>query len=165
VKAKKTSFIKKLFLAIIFLIIAFFILSLIIPPPSTPKIDSTISTARDISGQWAGIVSFTERVPQCSYSGNFRLNLQQNGNNAQGGFDVTVNEVKSGTGCLRVGTNLGFLVGGTVSSSAINLKIANTDNLDGSFTTDQMTLRWGQCQDCSSGPALRFTGPMFLTRV
>ena len=130
-----------------------------------PEITSTVSSARDIDGDWVGSVTFTERSPNCVYRGDFELALQQNGNNVQGGFTVTVKSIeKQGPNCLRTGTSLRYGVGGTVSSSSISLLISNTDKLKGSFTTDQLTLRWEQCDACSSGPAIKFTGPMFLAR-
>lgn len=128
-------------------------------------IDKTITTARDITGGWTGIVSFSERVPQCSYSSDFNMNLLQTGNNVRGNFNVIIKKIQSGTDCLNIGTQLGFPVSGTVSSSAINLEISNTDKLLGSLTTDQMTLRWEICDNCNAGPAIKFNGPLFLTRV
>ena len=128
-------------------------------------ITTTTNPARDLTGNWDGIVTFTERVPNCVYSADYTMNLAQNGNNVVGGFNVVIREVKSGTvNCLRTGTQLGFPVAGSISSSAINMLISGTDKLKGSFTTDQMTLRWELCDACASGPAIKFTGPMFLTR-
>jgi len=127
---------------------------------------SSISGARDLNGQWAGTVSFTERVPNCAYRGALVLNLGQNGNNLNGGFTLSIDEiVTQGPNCLRVGTVLPpSAVSGTASSSSINLLISNTDKLKGSFTTDAMTLRWEICDNCQAGPAIKFVGPMQLRR-
>jgi len=131
----------------------------------SPVLDPVLSSARDLSGRWTGIVTFTERVPQCSYSADFDMNLVQNGDALNGGFNVVIREIKSGSDCLNPGTQLGFPVAGSASASAINMLISGTDKLLGSLTTDQMTLRWELCDACDSGPAIKFVGPMFLTRA
>ena len=124
---------------------------------------STITPARDLTGQWNGIVSFTERSPKCSYQGDMILNLRQQGDNINGNFNIVVTKAE-GNDCVRIGSQFGYLVSGTVSSSAISLLVADTDVLLGSFTTDIMTLRWESCQDCSSGPAIKILGPVSLLR-
>ena len=129
-------------------------------------IDSTISGARDLGGQWVGhTVAFTDRIQDCGYLGDVTLNLAQNGNNLNGNIILTVRSVTQGNNCLRVGTQFpAFFVAGTVSASAINLKVANTDDLKGSFTTDLMTLRWEKCKSCDSGPAMVLVGPAQLRK-
>ena len=47
--------------------------------PDKPKITSTISPARDITGQWEGRVTFTDRIFSCVYKGDMILNIGQNG--------------------------------------------------------------------------------------
>lgn len=134
------------------------------PVVKKPTITPGLSGARDLSGTWIGNPIFTERSPVCSYGSDMVLNLQQNGNNVNGNFNVVVKSAK-GTGCLRVGTAIpGYPVAGTLTSSAIDMKISGVDTLKGSFTTDTMTLRWEQCKNCDSGPAIKFVGSIQLKR-
>ena len=147
----------------------------LVPPPDQdeddqdvrdrPDITTTITPARDTSGVWSTLeVAFTDRIQDCAYKGDMTLNLNQAGNNVVGGYTVTVTEAE-GNNCVRIGTVFPpFGVAGTVSASAINMKIANTDDLKGSFTADTMTLRQDKCEECGAGPAIVFAGPIILRR-
>ena len=150
-----------------FLIIALFLVAVTLSGcfQQRPEIDSTLSPARDVSGAWSTLeVAFTDRILDCSYRGDMTLNLQQNGNNVVGGYTVTVTEAE-GNNCVRIGSQFQYAVAGTVSSSAIDMKIAGTDDLKGSFTTDTMTLRQEKCEECGAGPAIVFAGPVILRKA
>lgn len=126
---------------------------------------SQLSSAREITGTWNGKASFTDRALDCSYQGDMVLNLNQNGNNVNGNFVLTVTQASQGDNCLRVGTVFpAFFVAGTIESSSIDMLIANTDDLVGSFTADTMALRSTKCKDCDSGPALILQGPVNLLK-
>ena len=126
--------------------------------------DQTITSSRDLNGVWQGhSIAFTDRAFDCSYTGDMTLNLVHNGNNLQGNYNLIVRSAQ-GNNCVRIGSELGYVVSGTVSSSAIDLSVDNTDSLVGSFTTDLMTLRWQDCETCGSGPAVKLVGPAQLQR-
>jgi len=125
---------------------------------------TSLTPARDLTGTWTGTPVFTDRGNECAYEGTMELNLQQNQNHLAGSFNLTVTKTTGDPPCVRVGSSFHYLVDGTVSSSQIHLIIADTDYLNGSFTTDLMTLRWQQCTSCESGPAIKLIGMVSLMR-
>jgi hypothetical protein len=92
------------------------------------------------------------------------LVLEAEGTSVSGYFDLTVTETEGTSSCVKIGSTFRYLVEGTISSSRIDLLVAGTDTLTGSFTTDLMTLRWEQCQECDSGPAVMLIGMVSLMR-
>jgi hypothetical protein len=125
---------------------------------------TTLTPARDVTGQWSGAPVFTDRANECKYDGTMTLTLQQNGDVVTGYFDLTVTSSEGNPSCVMIGSSFRYLVEGTISSTQITLVIADTDRLLGSFTTDLMTLRWEQCADCDSGPAIKLIGMVSLVR-
>jgi hypothetical protein len=123
-----------------------------------------LNPARDLTGTWTGTPVFTDRANECAYEGTMELTLRQNQNHLTGSFNLTVTKTTGDPPCVRVGSLFSYLVDGTVSSSRIHLIIADTDYLNGSFTTDLMTLRWQQCTSCRSGPAIKLIGMVSLMR-
>ena len=158
----------KLF-AILFLISLLFISSCTSQnkTATSPKLTTTITPARDVTGRWTGSASFQENVEgaECLFQGTFVLNLQQQGNSVQGNFvftETAFHETKVPTTSLipQIGcsgpvdkTTRGS-VQGTVSSSAIDLSIGAEKVFAGSFTTDLMKLTLTAClvqndQECT----------------
>lgn len=90
---------------------------------------TTISPARDLTGNWAGSITFTNNCPNpsCRYIGrmtppSIAMTLTQNGNAVQGTVDINfanfeIQELVQGQGC---GTFAQLVQQGTVSQSAIN---------------------------------------------
>jgi len=120
--------------------------------------NSTISPARDLSGAWKGTASFQENVEgaQCTTTGTFTLNLQQEGNDVNGDFvlsHISINQKRlpgnyevPPIGCSGpVNNELGGQVDGTVSSSSITLNSGGYRQFSGSFTTDIMSLKLEKC--------------------
>ena len=126
--------------------------------------NTLLTPARDVTGKWTGTPVFSDRANECVYEGTMELTLQQHGNNVSGYYDLTVTKTQGNPSCVTVGSTFRFLVEGTVSSSQLHLLIAETDRLNGSFTTDLMTLRWEQCTVCESGPAIKLIGMVSLLR-
>jgi len=147
---------------VIIIVAAFFVFNFTFKPTQ-----DSLTVARDLSGQWNGKAVFTDKQLDCLYNGDMTINFVQNGNQLNGNFNLVVESSQPQNqfaNCINVGSNLGYLLGGTVSASAIDLFIANTDKLIGSFTTDIMTLRWEPCQGCVAGPPIKFQGPINLKR-
>jgi len=122
------------------------------------ELNTTISPAKDLTGTWKGTASFQENVEgaQCNITGNFRLVLQQNGNNLQGDFvfsHISINSKKlpgnyvvPPIGCSGpVGNTLSGQVDGTVSSSSLKLNMGGSKQFSGSFTGDIMSLKLERC--------------------
>ena len=126
--------------------------------------DTNLSPARDVTGTWSGIPVFTDRANDCRYDGTMEMTLQQEDSHVSGYFDLTVTKTDGDSSCVDIGSTFRYLVEGTISSSHIELLVADTDTLNGSFTTDLMTLRWEQCHDCDSGPAVKLIGMVPLMR-
>jgi hypothetical protein len=125
---------------------------------------ASLTPARDLTGRWTGTPVFTDRANECAYEGAMELTLMQNENHLTGFFNLTVTKTTGDPPCVRVGSSFHYLVDGTVSSTQIHLIVADTDSLNGSFTTDLMTLRWQQCTSCESGPAIKLVGIVQLMR-
>lgn len=116
-------------------------------------IDSTITPARDLSGQWSGTAQFQEDVEgaECYFAGNFELTLQQQNDQIQGYFiftETSFRQVKKPSnspippiGCSGPVDDItqNRLIG-TVSSSSLNF-----EEFSGSFTTDLLTLTPKTC--------------------
>ena len=129
-------------------------------PVQQPKLTTKISPAADLTGIWSGTALFKDNVgnPQCSYEGNFNLNIRQNGNNIQGTYQMTITKanklLNSGFSCVSLGQFPATVITGTLSSSRIEF----TDNFatfTGSFTSDLMNLDFESCpnQECADGTA------------
>ena len=97
--------------------------------PVAKPLTQTISPARDLTGNWAGSITFTNNCanPSCKYIGKMSppaltMNLQQNGNQVVGGVTVDfanfeIEELIPGQGC---GTFAQLVNQGAVSVSPIN---------------------------------------------
>ncbi len=125
---------------------------------------TNLTPARDVTGNWTGSPVFTDRAYECAYEGTMKLRLEQQDSNVTGYFDLTVVSTDGSPACVQIGSTFRYLVEGTISSSRIDLLVAGTDALVGSFTTDLMTLRWEQCQECDSGPAIKLVGMVSLRK-
>jgi len=126
--------------------------------------DTNFTPAREVTGKWLGSPVFTDRANECAYEGTMELILQQEGTYVSGYFDITVTKTEGAPSCVEIGSTFRYLLEGTISSSHIELLVAHTDTLTGSFTTDLMTLRWELCQECDSGPAVKLVGMVSLMR-
>lgn len=125
--------------------------------PENNTLNTTITPAKDLSGTWSGPASFQETVDgaRCTITGTFTLNLQQNGNDVSGDFDLsrisihqqTLPSSSSVPGFCAgpVNNELPGSVTGTVSSSSISLDQSGQPQFSGSFTTDIMSLTLKKC--------------------
>ena len=129
-----------------------------------PSSDSQLNPARNITGTWVGTPVFTDRINTCVYEGTMELTLEQYESYVSGYVDFLVTTNDGAPSCVAAGSSFRYLVNGTISSSHIYLLVAETDALNGSFTTDLMTLRWELCGECGSGPAVKAIGMVSLTR-
>ncbi len=64
-------------------------------PTSTPRLETTISPARDLTGTWRGGINMIEFSddPLCQWSGSITLNLAQNGNDIVGNALVALDTI------------------------------------------------------------------------
>ena len=125
-----------------------------------PELTTKITPAKDVTGRWSGNAFFKDNVanPQCSYEGVFNLDLQQNGNNLVGTYQMTIKKstqlLDTGLPCVQPGQFPMAQITGSVSTSRIEF----TDNFadfTGSFTSDLMSLDFESCpnQECADGSA------------
>lgn len=119
-----------------------------------PELTSTITPARDLSGDWVGIFSSQENTPDvdCLYTGTFELQLQQSGNNLEGRMVFTNIDVEQDykssipIPCgVPIGRSSSDPITGTVSSSAFSISRGGKKVMSGSFTTDNMMLVVDRC--------------------
>lgn len=120
--------------------------------------NSTISPAGDLTGTWRGTASFREDVEgaQCTTTGSFTLNLQQDGNDLAGdyvfsGISISQKRIAGNydvppVGCAGPADNeLSGQVSGTASSSSLTLDSGGLRQFSGSFTSDIMSLSLTRC--------------------
>lgn len=100
-----------------------------------PPLTTTITPARDITGNWQGSITFTNNCPNpsCRYKGrmtppSLTMTLAQTGNQATGAVTVNfanfeIEELISGQGC---GTFAQLVQQGAVSQSQINNGIVSS---------------------------------------
>jgi hypothetical protein len=111
-------------------------------PPPTPRLDTTITPARDLTGAWRGgvnMIDFSDE-PLCQWAGSITLNLVQNGNNIQGNANVNFDApvaLKPTARCGLAPIQINNVVG-SVSASAIRLEGGGAV-FTGSFTSDLMS--------------------------
>ena len=119
-----------------------------------PELTSTITPARDLSGEWVGSFSSQENTPDvdCLYTSAFGLILQQNGNNLEGrmifdGIEVEQNYKSSvPIPCgVPIDRSSSDPITGTVSSSSLSIYRGGKKVMSGSFTTDNMMLVVDRC--------------------
>ncbi len=111
-------------------------------PPPTPRLETTITPARDLTGAWRGginMIDFSDD-PLCQWAGSITLNLAQNGNDIAGNanviFDAPV-ALKPTARCGLAPIQINN-VRGSVSASSIRLEGGGAV-FTGSFTTDLMS--------------------------
>lgn len=120
-------------------------------PPARQRLTTTITPARDLTGQWTGSFTFTNNCPNpaCRYQGrlvppSLALNLVQNGNQVAGAITVDFNqfavEELVGMPCPTFreagGVQQTQLVGGTVSSSRFTFQDVGGNTWDLMLITD-----------------------------
>jgi len=119
-----------------------------------PELTSTITPARDLSGEWVGLFESQENTPDvdCLYTSTFELRLQQNGNSLEGRMiftDIDVEQDYKSSIPIPCGVPIDRSssdpITGTVSSSALNIFRGGTKVMSGSFTTDNMMLVVDRC--------------------
>lgn len=123
------------------------------------QLASTISPARDLTGTWAGSAIYQDNAvnPNCKYEGGFVFNFQQQGNNIQGTYSLTITKsnqlLDTGLPCSPPGQYPAAAIIGTVSSSRIDFTDTSNDIFSGTFTTDLMTLNFESCPNnkCTDG--------------
>lgn len=122
--------------------------------PSTKKISTKITPARDLSGGWSGVApqgaTYRDNVsnPACRYEADLFFDLKQNGNSISGSVRFVVRKVEQllSAPCLAtVGTTFSFPVNGSVSGTDINFSHLGVSgslsptNFIGKFTNDIMS--------------------------
>lgn len=135
------------------------------------KLTTTLSPARDLTGEWEGGAVWTNNVinPACSYEGTFYLSINQDGNNIDGTFISTIiktNQLIEDVPCSLPGTRSSFPLEGTLSSSTFEFTVTNIIFL-GTFTSDLMKGTLESCPDqiCLDGTrAVGFKGDFNLLR-
>ena len=123
------------------------------------ELTSTITPARDLTGRWSGSAIYQDNAlnPNCKYEGSFVFNFQQNGNNIQGNYALTITKptqlLDTGLPCSPKGTYPLTTLAGTVSSSRIDFTDPSGNIFSGTFTTDLMTLNFESCpnNECGTG--------------
>jgi len=119
-----------------------------------PELTSTITPARDLSGNWIGLFESQENTPDvdCLYTSSFELQVQQKGNNLQGRMIFTNIDVEQNykssipIPCgVPIDRSSSDPITGTVSSSALSILRGGTKVMSGSFTTDNMMLVVDRC--------------------
>ena len=142
--------------------IGLILIFVVFKPTTTEDLDSTLDSARDLTGIWTGQATFRNRASDCVYQGKMTLTLQHTGSNLVGGYTLLVSSHDSDSGCVNVGSELPGAVNGTVSSSSVTMS-SGPDVLKGSFTTDILTIYQDSVFD-GSGPAVVLVGPVHLTQ-
>ncbi len=120
-------------------------------PPARQQLTTTITPARDLTGQWSGSFTFTNNCPNpaCRYTGrlvppSLALNLVQNGNQVGGALTVDFNQFETeelvGMPCPTFreagGVQQTQIFGGTVSSSRFTFQDVGGNTWNLMLTTD-----------------------------
>ncbi len=120
-------------------------------PPARQQLTTTITPARDLTGQWQGSFTFTNNCPNpaCRYKGRLvppsvALNLVQNGDQVAGAITVDFNQFEIdelvGMPCPTFreagGVQQTQIFGGTVSSSRFTFQDVGGNTWDLMLTTD-----------------------------
>lgn len=119
--------------------------------PAQQQLTTTISPARDLTGQWQGSFTFTNNCPNpaCQYTGrlvppSIALNLVRTGNQVVGTLTIDFNQFKieelAGMPCPTFreagGVQQTQIFGGTVSSSRFTFQDVGGNSWDLMLTTD-----------------------------
>jgi len=128
------------------------------PELDKPELDKEISSARDLTGKWAGLSTYQNNVanPNCIYEGIFDFNFQQNNNELRGSYVLTITKstkkLQTSLPCSPEGKYVPTNIEGTISSSSIKFSDGFAD-YSGTFTNNLMNLDFESCPNntCSDG--------------